>query len=433
MTITLTPAAHPIDATVELPGSKSYTNRALLIAALADGPSLITGALFSDDTDYMQQALAALGIAVSADADRATVAVQGSGGRIPTTDAELFIGNAGTAARFLTAAVALGHGRYVIDGVPRMRRRPIGPLLDGLRQLGVDARSQFDTGCPPVIVNAAGIPGGRARVRGDISSQYLSALLMAAPYAERGIELEIEGELVSAPYLDMTAGIMADFGVHVEPDSDRRFLVAPGQRYRGRGYAVEPDASNASYFFAAAAVTGGRVRVPHLGRTSRQGDLGLLDVLERMGCTVRREENAIELRGPAGAHGRAPLLGGIEADFTRMGDVATTLAAIAPFAGSPVTIHGIAQTHFEESDRPVATATELRRMGIRVEDDWDSLTIHPGDPQPATIETYGDHRMAMSFAITGLRAPGITIADPACVAKTFPEYFTVLARAVEGG
>jgi 3-phosphoshikimate 1-carboxyvinyltransferase len=424
MTISLAPVSRPIDAVVELPGSKSYTNRALLIAALADGRSTITRALFSDDTRYMHGALTALGIRVEADEDAATYAVEGAGGHIPAAEAELFIGNAGTAARFLTAAVAIGRGRYVVDGVARMRERPIQPLLDGLQQLGVDARAQFENGCPPVVINAAGIPGGACRVRGDISSQYLSALMLAGPYAARGVEIEVEGELVSAPYLDMTAGIMADFGVRVENDAYRRLRVPAGRRYTGRDYAVEPDASNASYFFAAAAVTSGRVRVPHLGRGSAQGDLTLLDVLEAMGCTVLREDAAIEVRGPK-------RLRGVAADFTRMGDVATTLAAIAPFADGPVTIRGIAQTHFEECDRPVATATELRRMGIRVDETWDSLTIYPGEPQPAAIQTYGDHRMAMSFAVTGLKAPGVAIAGPECVAKTFPEFFAVLDRVTQ--
>ena len=421
MTIALAPVSRPIDAVVELPGSKSYTNRALLIAALADGRSHITQALFSDDTRYMQGALTALGIRVGADEDAATYTIDGSDGRIPAVEAELLIGNAGTAARFLTAAVAIGHGRYVVDGVARMRERPIQPLLDGLQQLGVDARARFNNGCPPVDINAAGIPGGACRVRGDISSQYLSALMLAGPYAARGVVIEVEGELVSAPYLDMTAGIMADFGVNVENEAYRRLRVPPGQRYRGRDYAIEPDASNASYFFAAAAVTSGRVRVPRLGRGSAQGDLGLLSVLEAMGCSVRREDAAIEVRGPE-------RLRGVEADFTRMGDVATTLAAIAPFADGPVTIRGIAQTHFEECDRPVATAAELRRLGIRVEETWDSLTIHPGEPQPATVQTYNDHRMAMSFAVTGLKASGITIADPECVAKTFPDFFAMLEK-----
>ena len=424
--IAIQPAARPIDATVPLPGSKSYSNRALLIAALAEGRSEISRALFSDDTRYMHGALQALGIAIEADEAGERYTVTGAGGAIPATAAELYTGNAGTAARFLTAAVALGHGRYVVDGSERMRQRPIQPLIDGLRQLGVDARAALDNGCPPVIVQADGIPGGRTRVRGDISSQYISALLLAAPYAARGIELEIEGELVSAPYIEMTLDIMATFGVRAERDDAGRYSVPPGQRYHGRGYAVEPDASAASYFFAAAAVTGGRVRVPHLGRGSAQGDLGLLDVLERMGCTVTREDDAIELRGPG-------QLRAVEADFTRMGDVATTLLAIAPFADGPVTVRGVAQTHYEESDRPVAAATELRRMGIVVDETWDSVTVQPGTPRPATIETYDDHRLAMSFAITGLRAPGIRIANPACVAKTFPGFFVALDRAVAGG
>jgi len=420
--ITINPVERPLDATLTLPGSKSYSNRALLIAALAEGRSQITQALFSDDTHYMHEALAALGVEVIADAAVRRFDVQGVSGRFPASQAELFTGNAGTAARFLTAAVALAHGTFVVDGSERMRQRPIQPLIDGLRQLGVVIASRDGNGCPPVEVQARGIPGGRALVRGDISSQYLSALLLAGPYMERGLKLEVEGELVSAPYIDMTLASMAAFGVQVERDGARRFRVPAGQRYRGRAYAVEPDASGASYFFAAAAVTGGRVRVEHLGAGSAQGDLGLLDVLEAMGCTVTRGADAIEVRGPA-------RLRGVEADFTRMGDVATTLLAIAPFADGPVTVRGVAQTHYEESDRPVAAAAELRRMGIRVEHDWDSVTVYPGAPQPAVIETYDDHRIAMSFAVTGLRAPGIRISNPRCVAKTFPDYFAVLARA----
>jgi 3-phosphoshikimate 1-carboxyvinyltransferase len=416
------PVNHPINATVELPGSKSLTNRALLIAALAQGKSTIRRALFSDDTHAMHGALSALGIAVDADQHSQTYVVRGEGGQIPASEATLFVGNAGTAARFLTAAVALGRGRYVVDGVPRMRQRPIQPLIDGLQQLGVDARAEFDNGCPPVIVQAQGIPGGTAHVRGDISSQYFSALMQAAPYAASNVDVTVDGKLVSVPYIEMTAGIMAEFGVHVDVQGETGFHVPAGQRYESRDYVVEPDASGASYFFAAAAVTGGHVRVPYLGPRSPQGDLGLLDVLERMGCRVKREADAIELWGPA-------RLGGVDADFERMGDVFSTLAAIAPFASAPVRISGIAQTHHEESDRPVAVATELRRMGIVVEDDWDSLVIHPGAPQPAEIWTYGDHRIAMSFAVTGLKAPGITILEPGCVSKTFPEFFEALEAA----
>jgi 3-phosphoshikimate 1-carboxyvinyltransferase len=366
----------------------------------------------------MHRSLEALGVRIL-DADEHTFIVDGVDGRFPASEATLDVGGAGTAARFLTAAVALGRGTFVVDGSEAMRKRPIQPLIDGLRQLGVDLESREGTGCPPVVVRAAGIPGGRARVRGDISSQYFSALLMAAPYAATDVEIEVEGELVSAPYVTMTLSTMAEFGVQAERDGDRWFRVPTGQRYEGQHYAVEPDASAASYFFAAAGVTGGRVVVPRLGSRSAQGDLGLLEVLARMGCDVRVNEDSIAVQGP-------PQLRGVEADFTRMGDVATTLLAIAPFADGPVTVSGIAQTHYEESDRPVAAEKELRRMGLRVESTWDSVTVYPGEPQPCEVQTYDDHRMAMSFAVTGLRAPGISIADSECVSKTFPEYFEVL-------
>ncbi|MBM4410784.1 MAG: 3-phosphoshikimate 1-carboxyvinyltransferase [Chloroflexi bacterium] len=420
MVVEIEPVAAPFDAVVELPGSKSYTNRALLIAALAHGRSEITQALSSDDTRYMHAALEAMGVRID-DHDAHTFLVTGIDGQFPSTGATLMVGNAGTAARFLTAAVALGHGTFIVDGSEAMRKRPIQPLIDGLRQLGVDVETQNGNGCPPVEVHARGIAGGRAVMRGDISSQYFSALLMAAPHASADVEIEVEGELVSSPYVTMTLSTMAEFGVQAERDGDRWFRVPSGQRYQARAYAVEPDASAASYFFTAAAVTGGRVVVPRLGSRSAQGDLGILAVLERMGCRVRIVEDSIEVRGPA-------RLRGVDADFTQMGDVATSLMAIAPFADGPTTVRGIAQTHYEESDRPVAAATELRRMGLRVESDWDSVTIYPGTPQPAEIQTYDDHRIAMSFAVTGLRASGIRIANPECVSKTFPEYFEVLRR-----
>ena len=419
-TITVSPAAR-VDAEIDLPGSKSYSNRALLLAALARGRSQITRALFSDDTRYMHRALTDLGIRVEADEHSQTYAVEGRGGEFPVRSAALSVGNAGTAARFLTAALAIGSGTFSVDGSPRMRERPIEPLLDGLRQLGVDATARLGNGRPPVDIRADGLPGGRARVKGDISSQFLSALLMAAPYARSDVSLEVEGELVSAPYIDLTLDVMGSFGVAAEREGDHRFRVAAGQTYRGRQYEIEPDASSASYFFAAAAVTGGHVRMHRLGRDSAQGDLGLLDVLERMGCTVSRERDVIDVRGPE-------QLRAVDADFTRMGDVATTLMAIAPFADGPVTVRGIAQTHFEESDRPVAAATELRRMGVSVDSGWDSVTVHPGPPRPTVVNTYDDHRIAMSFALVGLRVPGITIADPGCVAKTFPSFFQELGR-----
>ncbi|MDA0815794.1 MAG: 3-phosphoshikimate 1-carboxyvinyltransferase [Chloroflexi bacterium] len=418
--IEIQPIARPFDAVVDLPGSKSYTNRALLVAALAEGRSTITQALASDDTGYMLAALRELGVTIE-ERDAHTYIVDGAGGPFPATEASLYIGNAGTAARFLTAAVALGHGTFTVDGSEAMRKRPIAPLIEGLRQLGVEIASRFDNGCPPVDIQAVGMNGGRAIMRGDISSQYFSALLMAAPYASDDVEVVVDGELVSAPYVTMTLSTMAEFGVQAGRDGDRSFRVPANQRYQGREYAVEPDASAASYFFAAAAVTGSRIVVPRLGSRSAQGDLGILQVLERMGCEIRIGEDDIELRGPE-------QLRGVEADFSQMGDVATSLMAIAPFADSPTIVRGIAQTHYEESDRPVAAATELRRMGLQVEDEWDSVTVYPGTPAPASIETYDDHRMAMSFAVTGLRASGIRITNPGCTAKTFPEYFDVLRR-----
>lgn len=427
--IEILPITRPFDAVVTLPGSKSYTNRALLIAALARGESTLTDALASDDTHYMIAALRALGVTVEV-RDAHTYAVTGTGGPFPATEADLFIGNAGTAARFLTAAVALGHGTFTLDGSEAMRKRPIEPLIEGLRQLGAGISSRFDNGCPPVDIQADGLAGGRATMRGDISSQYFSALLMAAPYAAADVEVVVDGDLVSAPYVTMTLSTMAEFGVRAERNGTASFRVPCGQRYEGRRYAVEPDASAASYFFCAAAVTGSRVVVPRLGSRSAQGDLGILEVLEEMGCRVEVGADSIEVQGP-------PQLRGVDADFTQMGDVATSLMAIAPFAAGPTTVRGIAQTHYEESDRPVAAATELRRMGIQVEDDWDSVTIQPGEPQPADIETYEDHRIAMSFAVTGLLAPGIRITNPGTTAKTFPEYFDVLrdvtSQAADGG
>ena len=422
------PAAGPIDATVAVPGSKSITNRALLVAALADGPSELTGALHSDDTRYMAAALNALGVPVETDEVGARFVVQGGGGTFPVAAGDLFVGNAGTAMRFLTAALPLGCGTYRIDGVPRMRQRPIQPLLGALRDLGADAASELGTGCPPVVVRAGGLPGGRCAMAGNASSQYFSALLLVGPYAARGIEVEVVGDLVSKPYLPMTAAVMAAFGVAAELDTAawRRLAVRPGQRYTGRAYAVEPDASNASYFFAAAAVTGGRVRVEGLGRRSTQGDLRFVDVLAAMGATVEETDAAVEVRGPAGGR-----LRGVDLDLGAISDTAQTLAAIAPFAEGPTTIRGVAHARLKETDRVAAMATELRRLGQEVEEFPDGLRIVPRPLLPADVSTYDDHRMAMSFAVAALRAPGLRLRDPGCVAKTFPDFFQRLDALVD--
>jgi 3-phosphoshikimate 1-carboxyvinyltransferase len=425
-TLTIVPAERPLSATVAVPGSKSITNRALLIAALADGPSVLTGALDSDDTRYMAEALRVLGLSVAHDADAATFTVGGGGGTFPNHEADLFVGNSGTSMRFLVAALTLGHGRYRIDGVPRMRERPIDPLLVGLNDLGASVVSEAGNGCPPVVVIASGLPGGEVTIPGDRSSQYFSALMMAAPYAKQDVRITVVGDLVSKPYLEITAAVMRDFGVETEIDDVawRTFVVPSGQRYTGRNYPVEPDASNASYFFAAAAVTGGTVRVPGLGRNSTQGDLQFVRVLEAMGCTVTVAEVHTEVSGPP-----VGTLKGVDLDLNAISDTAQTLAAIAPFADGPTTIRGVGHMRLKETDRVAALATELRKLGQTVEEQPDGLRIEPRPVSPAIVATYDDHRMAMSFAITGLGAPGVTIADPACVAKTFPDFFTRLAAA----
>jgi 3-phosphoshikimate 1-carboxyvinyltransferase len=418
--LTLQPLHRPLSGAVRVPGSKSITNRALLLAALSDGATTLTNALFSEDSKVFVDSLLRLGFTVEQDPAAATMTVHGQDGRLPVTQAELFVGNSGTSARFLTALLTLGHGEYVLDGSARMRERPIADLLPALTQLGANVTSP--TGCPPVRVVAAGLPGGRATVNGDISSQFLSALLMVAPYAQRAVELTVAGELNSKPYVDLTLAVMADFGVNVERDGYARFRITP-QRYRAQPeYAIESDASAASYFFAAPALLGGTLRLDNLTRRSRQGDVAFLDLVAAMGCTVTEGDTWTAVTGPADG-----VLQGVDADMRHIPDTAQTLAAIAPFAATPTTVRGIASARVKETDRVAATVTELRRLGVEVEEYPDGFKIYPASRiQPATVCTYDDHRMAMAFALIGLRAPGITIENPDCVAKTFPGYWDVL-------
>jgi 3-phosphoshikimate 1-carboxyvinyltransferase len=415
---TVTPLAQPPNCEVRVPGSKSITNRALLIAALADGESALDGVLFSDDTHYMAEACRQLGIEVREDTNAERFIVNGESGVIPAKRADLYVGNAGTAMRFLVAAVCLGHGQFRIDGSGRMQQRPIQDLLDGLAQLGGQARSAAGNGCPPVCVEADGLAGGHARIAAAKSSQFLSALLLVAPYARQPTDLEVVGPLVAPPYVDMTIGVMGAFGVTVVRDGYRRFTIEP-QTYVPRGYRIEPDASSAHYFLAAAALCGGRVRVQGLGDTSLQGDVRFVDVLEQMGATVMRGDEFLEVRGGA-------QLDGIEADMNAISDTVPTLAALAPFARRPVTIRNVAHVKLQESDRLHAVATELQRLGVRVRELEDGLCIEPSTIRPAVVDTYDDHRLAMSFALIGLRVPGIGIRDPECVRKTFPDYFARL-------
>jgi 3-phosphoshikimate 1-carboxyvinyltransferase len=412
------PIGRPLTGTVNVPGSKSLTARALVVAVLADGVTRLTGASLGEDSRHFAGALRTLGFDVRVDATRAEILVSGCGGSIPTHTGALFVGNAGTAARFLTALLTLGDGEWEVDGDARMRERPIGHLVDALGQLG--ARVDATGGCPPVRVVGSGLRGGSARVDGSVSSQFISALLMVAPYADRPVALDVSGTLRSRPYVDMTMTVMRAFGVDVTRIGDRAFTVSPARYHSPGTYPIEPDASAASYFFAAAAICGGHVIVRGISITSHQGDVGFLECLQSMGCTVTAVDDGVRV-------GRGERLHGIDVDMRDIPDTAQTLAAIAPFACTPTRIRGIETARVKETDRIAATCAELARLGVEVEEHADGMTILPcARLMPARVRTYGDHRMAMAFALIGLRAPGVEIENPQCVSKTFPDFFEVL-------
>jgi len=415
----IVPFGKPVDADVQVVGSKSYTNRALVIAALARGDSELTGALFSDDTRFMSEALRALGVDVQADEAARVLRVRGVAGHVPALTARCFVGNAGTAARFLPVVMALGRGVYEIDGVARMRERPIGPLVGALTRLGVQVEALEKPDCFPLRVHGGSLQGGRVSIAGHVSSQYVSGLMMGGPAMPRGLTVEIDGDLVSRPYVEMTAQAMRDFGAHVDRDGERCFVIHGDPLYAGRRYRVEPDASAASYFFAAAAITGGRVRVEGLGTRSLQGDRGFAHILARMGCEVLEGEDFTEVRGARDGGG----LRGVEVDMADLSDVAQTLAVVAPFASSPTRVTGIGFIRAKETDRVAAVVRELTRLGIAATEEKDGFVVHPGRPGAGAVDTYDDHRMAMSFALLGLQHPGIAIRNPACVSKTFPDFF----------
>ena len=412
---------------MRVPGSKSITNRALLLAALADGPTRLSGALVAEDSEVMLRALQQLGIPVSSAGE--SITVTGHGGPVTVRSADLDLRLSGTSIRFLTALVALGSGSYRLDGNQRMRERPVQPLLDALSQLGGSARSELANGCPPVLVEARGLTGGVASVDGSISSQFLSALLMAAPYAAGPVTLEVAGELQSKPFIDMTIDLMAAFGVTVERDGYKSFTIGRG-RYRARHYQVEGDAMAAGYWWAAAAVTGGTVTITNLGKRTRQGDARLASVLKEMGCTVEWGDEWSRLKGPAGGR-----LRGGTFDLNDMPDQAQTLAVVALFADGPVRIHDVGNMRVKETDRLSALAAELGRLGARVVEGDDEITVWPLERvpvEPVYLETYGDHRMAMALAVAGARLPNVVIKDPSCVAKTYPAFFTDFTDLLSG-
>jgi 3-phosphoshikimate 1-carboxyvinyltransferase len=411
--MSVSPLPAPPDVTVRPPGSKSITNRALLCAALADGTSTLTGALFADDTRAMVGAVTALGALVEADEDAATMTVTGVDPRGGGGGASVDGRQSGTTSRFILPAAALRPGRTVVDGSEQLRARPFGPLIAALRDLGAQVAEGERAGFLPVTVTGP-LRGGPVRLPGHLSSQFLSGVLMAGPLMAEGVDVELTSPLVSVPYVRMTTAVMAAFGV----DADG-LRVAPG-RYRPADYAVEPDASAASYFLAAAAITGGRITVEGLGAGSLQGDVAFADILRQMGATVSIGRDRLTVTG-------APLHG-VDVDMADISDTAQTLAAVAVFASSPTRVRGIGFIRGKETDRIAAVVAELRRAGIDATEDDDGFTVHPGTPAPTRFATYDDHRMAMSLALLGLRVPGIEIADPGCVAKTYPGYFRDLGR-----
>lgn len=413
----ITPVRH-LDATVTVPGSKSLTQRALIAAALAQGRSELLGPLASEDTEFTVAALHAMGIMVDV-SDPGCWIVEGGGGRIQEPKGDIYLGNNGTATRFLTSVAALGHGCFHITGSDRMTKRPIAPLMEALQGWQVAITSDAGTGCPPLTLAASGLRGGTTVLPEGKSSQYLSSLLLVAPYAQTPAELRVAGAILSKPYVTMTLAVMNDFGIKVIAAPGLNHFQIPQGCYQARQYAIEGDASNASYFWAAAAVTGGRVTVANVPLPSLQGDANLLQHLARMGCQVEYNGQGATVRGGE--------LQGIEADMGDMPDVAPTLAVVAAFAEGPTIINNIAHLRIKECDRLSAVVSELRKLGAEVEEEPARMIIHGrrggSNLHGATLATYEDHRMAMCFAVAGLRIPGVVITGEACVGKSFPDFW----------
>lgn len=411
---------HTLDAVVKVPGSKSLTQRALIAASLARGNSVLLDPLASEDTAHTMKALRQMGIIVD-DSDPEKWIIQGAGGNIIEPGEDIFLGNNGTATRFLTSVAALGTGRFRISGDERMAIRPIGPLLDALRGWGVTIESEAGTDCPPLLLQASGLSGGKTVLSEGKSSQYLSSLLLVAPYARKPAELEVEGEVLSKPYVAMTLAVMADFGITVEATPSFAFFRIPAGCYQGIEYAIEGDASGASYFWAAAAITGGRVTVANVPVPSLQGDAELVPLLARMGCDVSLTDGGITVQGPE-------QLQGIEVDMGNMPDVAPTLAIVAAFAQGKTVINNVAHLRIKECDRLSAMVAELSKMGAEVEEEPDRMIIHGraggGNLHGAEIATYDDHRIAMCFAVASLRVAGVKIEGEQCVVKSFPDFWS---------
>jgi 3-phosphoshikimate 1-carboxyvinyltransferase len=425
---TIEPIARPFSVTLTPPGSKSLTNRALVLAALADGVSTISNVLWADDTQRMIEGLEKLGFAPNIDQSAKTIRITGQAGRVPAAGVELFCGNSGTTIRFLSALCSLGRGRFQLDGNERMRQRPIGPLVDLLRNFGVRCRYMAADGFPPIQIDADGLPGGLGRYGKEASSQFLSAVLMVAPYARHEVRIDLEGKQSSWPYVAMTMQLMDHFHVTAElirdpKTSEPKRIIIPQATYRPAEYAVEPDASSAAYFLAAAALhPGSKITIDSLGNRSLQGDVGFADVLHRMGADLIFGKDFITMVG-------TDRLEGIDVNLSDMPDTAQTLAVVALFAKGETVIRGLHTLRVKETDRLAALVTESTKFGAAAGADADTLTIAPPEhPQGATVETYDDHRMAMSFALAGTKISGVTIRNIECVNKTYPGFFEDLEK-----
>ena len=416
--LTIDPLVEPPNARIDLPGSKSITNRALVVAGLADGESELAGVLFSEDTHVMMDSLQKMGVGIRQNLNGLSVSISGTGGSLERPEETLWVHQSGTTARFCLPLAALCGQEVTIDGDEQIKNRPHEELCKALQSLGAQIEYLEAPNSFPLVVNGKDLQGGQISLNGGISSQFISALLLAAPCFPDQLELNIDGDLVSRPYIDMTISVMQAFGAQIQRVNDRRYVISP-TGYRNSRYEIEPDASAASYFFAAAAISGGSITIEGLGSRSIQGDTRFVDIVEKMGAKVVRSDNALSVTGTGS-------LIGIDASMKEISDTVPTLAAIAPLASGPTVISDVAFIARKESDRVTALITELRKIGVQAEKTETGMVIYPGEVQEGTVHTYDDHRIAMAFSILGLVVPGITLDSPQCVAKTFPSFFDVL-------
>lgn len=415
----VSPAMKPIDGELFVPGSKSYTNRALIIAALAQGRTNLTGILKSDDSYWCIDALKRLGTSIDVQDD--VVSIEGSAGKWKNPSGDLFIGAAGTIARFLPGALTVAkEGSWRVDGIPQLRDRPLTPLIDALRQLGGNVGYLSQKQGLPLQVKGMGLQGGNVSIPGNVSSQFLSGLLIASPYATEPVRINVTDGLVQPSYIGITIQLMRQFGAQVEHTKDYQQVTVQPTGYQGRDVVLEADASTACYFLSLAALTGGTIRVKNVGYDSYQPDARFIDVLEKMGCDVIKAASFLQVTGPK------QLRGGFEVDMKPMSDQAVTIGALAPFADKPITVTNVAHIRAHESDRISVICDSLTKMGVKVEERDDGFTIYPGQPHGAVLDPHDDHRNAMVFGLLGVKVPDVRILDPGCVSKTCPTYFSEL-------